>query len=296
VIGSANETIRRIIFPFTDMLERENASVPPVPSILWHYTTYEAFHCIVERMYVRASEISFMNDSKEYWFANEIIKSLFLEIEDDRNIAETSRLLSTFFPPEWHRNVAGVYVFSLTEDGDSLSQWRAYANSGEGVAIGFDAKFFNDIGQIGRCYYASINDDRIHPSIYEMVLNLSKAIEGLHSDEKLGVIGMVAKEIKSLLHLNAPFVKNLGFSEEREWRVIKFSDGKAEDLEFYPKSYGLSAAVRFNFGSELPIKMVCVGPSLHMYRNRLCVEQYLKSKGVHDIVVNASSISYRKQP
>ena len=59
-----------------------------------------------------------------------------------------------------------VFVFSLSEKDDLLSQWRAYARAGDGYAIGFDVSSLLPIaeasnGYLSKCHYESGDHKRL---------------------------------------------------------------------------------------------------------------------------------------
>jgi hypothetical protein len=97
----------------------------PTPEILYHYTSADGLCGIVESRAVWASIIHFLNDAEEFQYAISIEQELLKE----RGSAEASEVLSTFL--DWITS-ANVCAFSLTAEGDLLSQWRAYCPASGG--------------------------------------------------------------------------------------------------------------------------------------------------------------------
>ena len=100
----------------------------PIPRRLYHYTSKTSFINILQTNVIRASNVRSANDYKELIHTDEIIrevvtrlrgrlapitKSLFDEYENEGNIFSPGR---------------DVFAFCLSENGDQLSQWRAYAD------------------------------------------------------------------------------------------------------------------------------------------------------------------------
>ena len=130
---------------------------------LYHYCSLESFLSIISSKSIWLSDVSKSNDieeliwtKKEYYkIVNDIYKNatqasekflcdMILDIageegiyfDDDRipNINKDKRMSSSI-------NNTRVYAFCLSALGDSLGQWRGYANDGQDVAIGFRRKY-----------------------------------------------------------------------------------------------------------------------------------------------------------
>jgi hypothetical protein len=131
---------------------------PKPDEIVYHYCSLDTFVKIVTGKKLWLSNVFCMNDYEEHrWFRrlvrtvekemvnagevsqDELRKGLIrgdsiLDIEDER----FSDGLNT-----WKQ----VYCVSFSKTGDSLSQWRAYGDGGQGVAIGFRREYLEEITQ-----------------------------------------------------------------------------------------------------------------------------------------------------
>lgn len=107
--------------------------------ILYHYTSIETLFNIlkntekengIEYIKLRASYFMNMNDPNDcVYFINELSELL---AEDDTKRQIRKNIQQGI-------NDAGVpYFISLSSEEDSVPMWRAYAENGHGVAIGFD--------------------------------------------------------------------------------------------------------------------------------------------------------------
>jgi len=102
-------------------------------STLFHYTTLPTFLAIIQNRSVRFCELSKSNDKAEGRFISESLQSLMTHMKiPDYIQASVSHILERLI------NIYSYYGFCMTSEGDDLGQWRAYADNGRGVAIGFD--------------------------------------------------------------------------------------------------------------------------------------------------------------
>ena len=114
--------------------EPEQQELPP--ETLYHYCSASAFLAIIRSRTIRLGSIFFMNDSKEYyWFQEQVLQY----IQQHRDESP-----EYFAEVEAHVSQPSIdqYCACFSADGDSLSQWRAYADDGRGFAIGFNPKHF----------------------------------------------------------------------------------------------------------------------------------------------------------
>jgi hypothetical protein len=113
-----------------------------VPDTLYHYTSLEALVAIVQSKRLRASNIRFLNDTSEALRLKEdvigILQKRFSSSEEDREI------VNTLIHSIQSRPSQSLFVASLSENSDLLSQWRAYCPSGLGVSIGFSGDSLNE--------------------------------------------------------------------------------------------------------------------------------------------------------
>ena len=113
---------------------------PTTHGVLYHYTSHDALYKIVEGKRLRASHAYFLNDSSEIKYAID----RFIQIVNEKAQSVTDQQDSAFLAqvPSWLANMKSnphyIFSFSLSEDGNVLSQWRAYTPYGTGVSIGLN--------------------------------------------------------------------------------------------------------------------------------------------------------------
>src|SRR6266446_2177088 len=109
---------------------------PAKDELIYHYCGAASFLAICTIKKMRFSDLFSMNDFMEMHWGYSIWEKAASEILDEVGrefLDEIDKIISV-------SGVRGLLVaacFSL--DGDVLSQWRAYADDGQGYAIGFDA-------------------------------------------------------------------------------------------------------------------------------------------------------------
>jgi hypothetical protein len=122
------------------------------------------------------------------------------------------------------------YVFSLTEGGDALSQWRGYCKDGAGYAIGFKFEKLRDWCAENHFRLSNViygTDEYSKGLIRLAVTYISELTSyfpffeegGINSDIMENFASRYARKILEA----APFIKHHGFSEEREWRIVQLS-------------------------------------------------------------------------
>lgn len=109
----------------------------PLPTEkLYHYCPSKSFWAILESRTLWLSSIQSLNDSTELRWGRQLATEALSE-NNNEFPSDFRFAVHTMFA-ETDKNVLPL-VFSLSRNGDLLSQWRAYASDGEGFAIEFDA-------------------------------------------------------------------------------------------------------------------------------------------------------------
>ncbi len=118
----------------------------PIPSTLWHYTSYAALKGIVSSKQIWATEYRFLNDREEFLHAKELAQKLAEEEPEYTGQAFPAREMLqkavnvVFNTGYLHEERLRIMVASFSEEGDQLSQWRGYADDSRGVSIGLDLR------------------------------------------------------------------------------------------------------------------------------------------------------------
>jgi len=99
------------------------------PNTLYHYTNSNALVDIIKSRKIRLSAPWHLNDPRE----GEDFEALLNEYVSAKRTGDEKAKMAMESLKSLHS-----YVACFSEDGDLLSQWRAYAQNGEGVSIGLD--------------------------------------------------------------------------------------------------------------------------------------------------------------
>lgn len=111
---------------------------------VYHYCSASTLLAILQNKTLRFSDLSRLNDAEEQvWGYKRVFLTCLGRIEAGRGVPVDFPHVS----PEFINSLKGKwdklalsgqpFVCCFSTDGDSLSQWRAYASDGEGFAIGF---------------------------------------------------------------------------------------------------------------------------------------------------------------
>ncbi|WP_428825755.1 DUF2971 domain-containing protein [Azonexus sp. IMCC34842] len=188
---------------------------------LYHYCTVQTLLAILNGKTVWLSDASKMNDSHEVVWADRLLEQVLRErhasmSDEDRNQ----------FALGYNLNRPQPFIFCLSTEPDILSQWRAYAGDGMGVAIGFKSDIFprqnhlpstNIVPQMNTALWEVTYDIEEQRRIVDTLFGRACSspdicvAEGGRPDYQL--LGCYMAGI-------SPMLKNPAFREEKEWRLI----------------------------------------------------------------------------
>lgn len=295
------------------------------PSELFHYTDEHAMLQIFERGRLWAGHIDFMNDFGETAHAIDLFATRMAPYlspdgkpESLRDMLVQAELV----------NCTGGYLVSLSEEGDLLSQWRAYGADGRGYAVQVDPGaiastldlFENDEDKgadrqrddagralddlMGPVLLRCIYDDAEKEDILEAVRQLLKRVQS-HAGSKVRLlIPTVAPHLLRLITLCVLAFKSSAFREEREWRLVwigsvdKMSRGESGILRYRSSRYGLSPYLDWPIRSAevwKAIPSVTCGPRVDRERMRKVFPQFIAWLGFpkESVELRFSEATYR---
>lgn len=301
-----------------DPAEPEEPAEPPIPETLYHYTSNIGLVGILTRGEIWMSDPRFLNDAQEWHQAAAIVQETiehYAAIHRPAWIARgvnpdgfdymVQRMLARFdnlsarahFPARDSRTTP--FIFSLSEDGDSLSQWRAYGK-GE-YSIGFDGERMRAAtnARLHHVRYRDVGVDRhLAPYMEQYFTGHLRHIlpdGGIDTEVRNSGAEDFEPRLRDIDYFGR--IKHPGFQEEREWRLIKPLGPRDEQIFFDPRGrYPIPCArVRvFNSLSEHNgiIKEVICGPGADKQRAAYTFEMVAQRWGAH-IPLRYSSIPYR---
>jgi len=282
-----------------DQFQRTGRTAPS-PAVLWHYTSGDGLVAIIQSGELWTTQISCVNDSTELRYSTSLLLDVLRPKRMDRELRPHATTTAKAELILYDRAIAGLsvdaaptserFVACLSEDGDDLSQWRAYGGGEGGYAIGFDmARLLLTLPQAKAVLAAVCYDKNIQIQIAQAVVDATTRfyLEGLNSrpgaKEEEWAETFLSAWSRLISHI-APAIKHPAFSTEREWRLIRqLQETDLPDVRFRQRQsmLGRHLPLRLrDFGTDtLPIASVRVGPSRHKEISRVSVGDLLKTKG-----------------
>lgn len=252
---------------------------------LYHYTSTDTLIKILTSKCIWLSNSQSLNDSKEISWGLEKISSVI-----------NSKKINKIKPDQFRKVLKDLrisfYIFSLSSKSDSLSQWRAYANDGSGVSIGFS--FPPELSRELKTFEIAPQ-----PTLAEVIYN-EKDQEDIISNyinNKNESIDL----IQYLLPLIAKF-KNPAFSEEHEHRITIVAHSfpihqhlpeNFSPIKFRERDGALISYCEYPLKEPLSniIKQVVIGPRSKV--SELEMRLLLDSHNLSNVEILFSKASYR---
>lgn len=196
------------------------------PEILYHYTSYNGLSGIITSTSLRLTKLSYLNDTNELKLALDMIKNT-LEMRAAKSINPTKR---EFLNKAAHRTESypntNICIASFCENGDLLSQWRAYGRNSKSASIGFVASGLEALSKrenlnLWKCVYNKSAQSKLINEFADMAEYLFDSIETTIDIDKWeeNQIDLISFFYANFLRV-APVIKDSHFQEEKEWRLI----------------------------------------------------------------------------
>ena len=268
--------------------------------IIYHYCHVEAFRAIIQNKKLWLSSVYNLNDYKEiHWINDKVSKKL----EKIRNKDNFSKYKA--FEDIFNKQLPSVYIASFSQGSDLLSQWRAYANDGYGVAIGFNSDYFktNKLVHTTDVLYDEKKQEKQIDKIFLPLETISNEID-FNSNTFKDIVNEVINNINNL----AAKCKNELFEEEKEVRLIHnpviIYDKKSEsfvfkknlsDMKFRAVCGNLIPYFEFEFSKkfeDIPaIVEIVKGPKNKFIDKEIKI--FLSNNGFYNVKIKSSKSSYR---
>ncbi len=241
------------------------------PDLLHHYTSVNGLRSILDSRKIRATRYDQMNDTSELRIGQQSLLRAVREYEVADALREYKEFLVSGIEG-FGDEPLDVYVLSLSEDGDSLDQWRAYAPQG-GVAIGFDFQqlqrgFLCDITrraggcdvknpirpdpaiQLIRCKYTDRNGSiDLRPLVEERFFR-EDSYCALYTRQEPLARHLFLAALSVAIYQTICGIKHGAYAQEQEWRCVCFRRDPSDypirlsesnrwyiELPFAPKDY-----------------------------------------------------------
>jgi hypothetical protein len=289
-----------------------------LPRRLFHYTRLDSLLKIADSASFWATDIQYLNDSREYHDAVDIFKEVVRDVKiaikkNDAYGGETkfTTLRDTIIrslestldsAKDWIGWDTFTISFSVLKD--DLSQWRAYARPA-GLSIGFD---YSDLEKM-----AKIQNFFICPCIYDynkkyaqlasLLDSALKTIKSLiDSDPTYNHTPTMYDMLMRNFHKAAASFKDVAFSSEKEWRIVSESGvGRMpEDFTFHSSGSTLIPHLKFRLSIQqndeevaaLPAEII-VGPCPFPDLNVNTIKALFRLRGLNNLDIKKSPIPFR---
>lgn len=286
--------------------------------MLYHYTSLAGLIGIITNKCIWASHCEFLNDSNEFMHALTFAKGYSGNIfmQDDYLAGFGWVVRDSLEKMQKH----DVFVSSFSEKPDLLSQWRGYCPQGSGICIGFDEekiiRFCKKHGyKLEKCTYDTKEQETVifsylmecmdkfpKPQLtraefdaldargqVEQELEYRALVEsGMHKEQADTAVAEFCERINH----SAPLMKDYGFYEESEWRIICINPSAQN--EFRHSSSHVIPFIRLPLLDEFidSIKEIIIGPNPEKYRCKSSIEHLIKSNGLRDIDIKFSKLPF----
>lgn len=283
------------------------------PDALYHYTSGHGLLGIIERKNIWATAIQFLNDSKEFTACLGIMDELLTDRLSKKDsvvlkiLQEHIRSEMASKSPELLNieNVSNHFVACFSTKRDKLSQWRGYGGQHSGYAVKFDISKLHKLsksfgGLLAPCIYKKQMQ-------HDFSVDLFNWIEKIYTDSMgrglmrpaVTVAEQCVREVSSHLLWILPMLKDEGFDEEHEWRILVLRSGAdIGDLKFRVKDRAIIPYIELDLtqgqdDGKAPITEVMVGPTGEKDLSALAVWAALQKLKMPEILVSKSTIPFR---
>jgi hypothetical protein len=290
-------------------LKLSNKNPPPV---LYHYTSEAGFLAIMGSQCLHGTERTYLNDESEWTWGYDIFKKILNDNLKKRSSIAYDIISQVLNGKE--SDGKSLFVVSLSERIDIMSQWERYANDLNGYAIGLDAYSLRMRAGFDENLYldqTGFDSDYCYiyhllPVIYTLEYQervcrdfLDAAIAWLDWNKDSDKEHILSLLINHRLPELLISLKNPQWALEAEWRLVRTERKISNKIKFRHGYYGITPYVQFNVTSkprlpdlQLSITELWVGGNSNYVANPRAVDLLLKTK---DIAVNPQISPIKKR-
>jgi len=295
----------------------------PTTKTIYHYTSLSGLISIIESQSIYCTNINYLNDKKEFKYGVSIIEKVIDKLLKENFEIPVLEMVNKHIGRIYKHE---RYVTCFSKQGDLLSQWRAYANQGRGVSIGFDFINFSDsIDQFVHGRHIEYDENtqlQVVEELIRIIATFFKERKEIIEWADFGYEWLVNTVIVDFLQDIIASYKSYTFREEEEYRFEYTIDGnmiKKGDEEIHFRSsdtliipylileakYRKYLNEREKVGYEdyeeestfiidkLPINEIIIGPSFEFDSIKNALEELLLKHNYKNINIKKSEIPYR---
>ena len=277
------------------------------PEIVYHYTGVGGLRGIIENGSLWASDVWFMNDTREARYGFVVMTRVLSAIEEDAGFRHEVREEALRFITGLsdRPDVNHSYIACMSYRGDQLSQWRAYGRP-RGFSVGFDRAELQRIyppqlPELGKAVYRVIEyEESTQNAMFRDFFDLAVSDSQKISNAEHRAVVAATQFIQSSLML-APAFKDPAFSEEEEVRLQVYGEEVSKEslhLKFRDGAMGLTPYIELSLKQPdaenmTAIRKVTVGPQPNQVEALKATEQLLRRYGYDAVEVIPSVVPLR---
>ncbi len=286
-----------------------------LPELLFHYTNSAGMRGILESSSLWATDYRFLNDASEIAYGVTLFEAIVQEraTRAQNNVISEflSRTLRTANPFD---GMFDCYIACFCERDDLLNQWRVYANSGGGYALGLKAK---EVGRrwgdlkpaqdftLRKVIYDEELQKRLISEVVDLTINiLSEASENLTVADANNLIARSCQFVRTEVADYLISFKHPAFAVEQEWRLCHIvMRGEEDHVRFRDGPYGLTPYVCLDpspmagvHHNKLPLAKITHGPAINPSNVRFALDKLLRSKQYSFVDIEGSTLPVRVGP
>jgi hypothetical protein len=282
------------------------------PEFLYHYTNTDGLLGILKSNRLWATNIFYLNDKSEITYALQLINEKLQQCKDSSNSPPLKvffeRAQNSISPNSIFRD---FYVACFCENGDLLSQWRAYTKNGAGFSVGFTTKF---IGlkehpipgfRLVKIIYDTNNQKSFIDKFIDKTSELLKElIEGQSNERIYQIIPTVLMFLEDHLSEFLFTFKSNYFQEEQEWRAMisieKMNRDHIKTVQFRNGNGIITPYIELDISPDygtnihqLPIGNIILGPTLDQELTMNSLSMMLRKDNLNFVELIKSGVSLR---
>jgi hypothetical protein len=276
---------------------------------LYHYTTGQGLIEIIKSGELWSTQIACLNDSSELLYPVTLLREKIHAMLGSASSQQVEFLLKKIDEglQEPKISTEGRFLTCFSEDGDDLSQWRAYGGGEGGYSLQFDSLYLRKLPPpvtafLGKVEYERGKQDRFLEAVLTGCIGFF--VDGLQKNRAPTMEAWASEFLPywaSLVIMFAPYIKHPKFGGEREWRLVYlFQDEAIPRTKYLQRSSMMTQHVPLRLmmsdgQPRLPLTGVVVGPCRHKEISAVSVGGLLRTCGysVSDIPVSVTAIPYR---
>lgn len=295
---------------FKDIIDRYDGCTPPdpatMPDVLYHYTNAGGLHGMLGSNSIWLTHYRYLNDTSEIQHTDSVIREVISGALEDATGDLSAKILASLVEKSSLSSDFDMYIFSLSEQKDSLSQWRGYASEGRGFTMGLETreliKHTNKKAADGGFDIFRVEYDR-KKQVKVLRSALSDILE--RAEENVSS-GASAEDVTEEAAWSFQFVsltrsvsnKHSSFRDESEWRICLFED-KLDDHDL-TEIKSVSVRVRdaelipyltakLGLKGKFPLKSIGVGPGFSRANQTDAVRSLCRRLGYAPEIYNADT-------